>query len=184
MALRPINVLSICTGVGGLDRGLDEALRGVGFAARPVCYIEREAFAVACLVARIQEGALGAAPVWSDVSTFDTRPWRGVVDCIVGGYPCQDFSTAGKQRGVEGERWIWPHIQSHILDLQPALVCFENVANHLSIGGREVVRDLQEMDYRVAATLLRASDVGAPHKRERLFIVGARRTPGEFFDVD
>jgi len=174
VALHPLNVLSVCSGVGGLDRGLHDALGRAGFAPRTVCYVEREAYAAAVLVARMEEGRLDPAPVWSDLGSFDPRPWRGLVDCITGGYPCQPFSVAGKQRAHEDERHLWPRIAELIEQLEPRLVCFENVSNHLRLGGREVLGDLQRMGYRTAASLWRASDVGAPHRRERLFLVGSR----------
>lgn len=174
MALHPLNILSVCSGVGGLDLGLHDALGRAGFAPRTVCYIEREVFAAANLVARMGEGRLDHAPVWSDLATFDARPWAGLVDCITGGYPCQPFSVAGKQRAHEDERHLWPHVARLVRELAPRLVCFENVANHLVLGGADVGRDLQAMGYRVAASLWTAQEVGAPHRRERVFIVGAR----------
>lgn len=139
-----------------------------------MCYVEREAYAASVLVRRMEEGRLDPAPVWSDLGSFDARPWRGVVDCITGGYPCQPFSVAGKQRAHEDERHLWPHVARITEQLRPSVVAFENVANHLRLGGREVLGDLQRMGYETAASLWRASDVGAPHRRERIFIVGHR----------
>lgn len=80
----PFNVLSLCSGVGGLDLGLHLAVP----AARTVCYIEREAYCCEILVERMEEGGLAEAPVWSNLRTFDGKPWRGVVDCVTAGYPC------------------------------------------------------------------------------------------------
>jgi len=81
-------VLSLCAGIGGIDLGLKLALPG----ARTVCYVENEATACEKLVARIEDGALDDAPIWSDLKTFDCKPWRGRVHCVTGGYPCQPFS--------------------------------------------------------------------------------------------
>jgi DNA (cytosine-5)-methyltransferase 1 len=67
-------------------------------------YVERDAYAAAVLVARMEEKALAPAPLWDDLTTFDGRPWRGLVDCIAGGTPCQDLSVAGKRVGLDGER--------------------------------------------------------------------------------
>ena len=174
MALHPLNVLSVCSGVGGLDLGLHDALGRAGFAPRTVCYIEREAFAAANLVARMGEGRLDHAPVWSDLSTFDAGPWAGLVDCITGGIPCQPWSTAGKQRGTNDERHLWPHVARLVEQLKPRIVAIENVAGHLSAGTPLVLGDLQAMGYRTAASLWTAQEVGAPHRRERIFIVGSR----------
>ena len=175
MALRsPLNVLSVCSGVGGLDLGLHDALARAGFDPRTVCYVEREAYAASVLVSRMEEGRLDAAPVWSDLGSFDARPWAGLVDCITGGYPCQPFSVAGKQRAHEDERHLWPYVAGLVERLKPRVVAFENVSNHLRLGGRDVLGDLQRMGYRTAASLWRAEEVGAPHRRERIFIVGVR----------
>jgi len=86
--------LSLCAGAGGIDLGLTIACPGY----RTVCYVEREAYAAATLVARMEDKALDPAPLWDDVTTFDGRPWRGAVDILIGGYPCQPFSVAGKVR--------------------------------------------------------------------------------------
>lgn len=164
-----INVLSICSGYGGLDLGLDIATGG---AARAVCYVEREAFAAALLARRMEEEALAPAPVWSDLRTFDGRAWRGVVDCITGGYPCQPFSHAGRRLGEQDARHLWPDIARIIGEVEPGLVFFENVAGHLTLGFDAVRADLERLGYRVAAGLFSAAEVGASHRRERLFILG------------
>jgi len=169
VASSTINVLSLCSGYGGLDLGLDLATGG---ATRTVCYVEREAFAASILAARMEEKALDAVPIWSDLRTFDGRPWRGVVDCITGGYPCQPFSVAGKRLGVQDDRHLWPDIARIIGEVQPGIVFFENVAGHLTLGFDAVCTDLERLGYRVAAGLFSAAEVGASHRRERLFILG------------
>jgi DNA (cytosine-5)-methyltransferase 1 len=169
VASSTINVLSLCSGYGGLDLGLDLATGG---ATRTICYVEREAFAAAILAARMEEKALDAAPVWSDLRTFDGRPWRGVVDCITGGYPCQPFSVVGKRLGEHDERHLWPDIARIVGEVEPGIVFFENVAGHLTLGFDVVRADLERLGYRVAAGLFSAAEVGASHRRERLFILG------------
>jgi len=174
--LSPINTLSICSGVGGLDLGLELATSG---AARPICFIEREAFPAAILAARMEEKALAPTPIWSDLRTFDGKPWRGVVDLITGGYPCQPFSSAGKRLGEHDPRHLWPEIRRITKEIEPRFVFFENVAGHLTLGLADVLRDLQEMGFRYSAGLFTAEEVGAPHRRERLFILGvANRNSG------
>ena len=76
--------------------------------ARTILFVERESYACEVLATRMQEGSLDCAPVWTDIRTFDGKPWRGVVDCVVGGYPCQPFSFAGKRAGENDERHLWP----------------------------------------------------------------------------
>lgn len=160
-------ILSLCTGYGGLDLGLELCFPS----CQTVCYVEREAYAAANLVARMEEKDLDSGPIWDDVKTFDGRPWLGAVDCITAGYPCQPFSVAGNQRGADDPRHLWPDIKRIVGEIKPSFCFFENVANHLNMGFDTVSRDLQEMGYTVAATLVTASEVGAPHKRERLFIL-------------
>ena len=98
--LRPFTVLSLCSGAGGLELGL----RLAEPAARVVCHVEIEAFACEVLATRMEEELLDQAPVWTDLGTFDGRPWRGVVDCLSAGYPCQPFSIAGRRKGTGDPR--------------------------------------------------------------------------------
>lgn len=176
VASSTVNVLSLCSGYGGLDLGVDLATGG---STRTICYVEREAFAAAILACRMAEEAMDEAPVWSDLRTFDGRPWRGLVDCITGGYPCQPFSQAGKRLGEQDERHLWPDIARIIGEVEPGVVFFENVSGHLSLGFDAVRTDLERLGYRVAAGLFSAAEVGASHRRERLFILGVADSRGE-----
>ena len=168
MAVPAFNVLSLCSGGGGLDLGLRLAVP----AARVVCYVEREASAIALLVAHMQAGGLDDAPLWSDLRTFDSRPWRGVVDCIIGGIPCQPWSVAGKRRGADDERNLWPDTIRIIREIGPRIVFIENVGGIVRDGYERLIRpDLIEAGYKPAAGIFTAAEVGAPHRRERLFIL-------------
>jgi DNA (cytosine-5)-methyltransferase 1 len=162
--------LSLCSGAGGLDLGILLACPGY----RALGYVEREAFAAAVLVARMEDAALDPAVVWDDVATFDGRPWRGAVDILSAGYPCQPFSVAGKRRGAADPRHLWPHVGRIIGECEPPFVFLENVAHHLRLGFPEVAGGLVSMGYRLAAGLFTAAEVGAPHRRERLFILAHR----------
>jgi len=167
MAVRPQRIVSLCTGYGGLELGLEIA----GLALQPLVYVEREVYAAANLVARMEDKTISPAPIWDCVDTFDAAPLHGIVDGIVGGYPCQPFSAAGRRRGVEDGRHLWPHFARIIQECGPRWCFLENVSNHLRLGFREVAEELRAMGYRVAAALVTAEEVGAPHKRERLFIL-------------
>ncbi|WP_084794816.1 DNA cytosine methyltransferase [Pseudoponticoccus marisrubri] len=162
--------LSLCSGAGGLDLGLHLACPGY----RAVGHVERDAYAAAILVARMEDAALDPAPVWDDVATFDGRPWCGAVDIVTAGYPCQPFSVAGKRRGVDDPRHLWPHVARIVGECEPPFVFLENVAHHLRLGFPEVAGGLVGMGYRLAAGLFTAAEVGAPHRRERLFILAHR----------
>jgi hypothetical protein len=164
--------LSLCSGIGGLERGLHQALGG---AFRVVCYVEREAAACEVLVEDIAEGELDDAPIWTDLATFDARQWRGKVDCVVAGYPCQPFSIAGRRGGTSDPRHLWPHIARIIDESEPRWCFFENVANHLNLGYYDVVKPfLESRGFRVAEGIFSALEVGAPHVRRRLFILAEK----------
>lgn len=137
MALRSASprILALCAGAGGLELGVQLAVPG----AHAVCYVEREAYVAAALVARMEEAALVPAPVWSDLTTFDGRPWRGAVDLVTAGFPCQPWSAAGKHGGVDDERWLWPDIERILREVRPRRVLLENVPGLIRGGGIEPV---------------------------------------------
>lgn len=168
MALRSLNYISLCTGGGGLDLGFDLACER----ARPVCYVEREAFCASHLVAAIEQGLMAPAPLWSDVCTFNGRPWRGVVDFVIGGIPCQPHSQAGKRKGKDDERDLWADARRIIIQSGAWGVVIENVEGMLTTGGAErVVRDLERLGFLVKIGLFTASEVGCTHRRARVFIL-------------
>lgn len=119
----------------------------------------------------------GTAPVWDDLSTFMGKPLRGCVDLVTGGLPCQPFSCAGKQQGDKDERYIWPDFFRILEEVQASMVFLENVPTFVTGGWFEAIGDrLCEMGFRVEEPLfLAAEDLGAPHKRERVFIFAAHR---------
>lgn len=175
-----MNGLALCAGAGGLELGLYLAEPGY----RTVGWVEREARAAAALVARMADAAVGDAPVWDDVATFDGGRWRGCVDIVSAGFPCQPFSVAGLQRGVADERHLWPAIAGIIGGVCPEWVLLENVpglATTIAPDGRSALEtvhdDLREMGYEVAWDEFSAAEVGASHLRERLFIVAHAEHP-------
>jgi len=176
--LSTFRILSLCSGVGGIELGFKLAEP----TSRTVCYVEIEAFACEILARRAEEKRLDAAPVWSNLKTFDGRPWRGKVDCITGGYPCQPFSVAGKKLGTNDPRHLWPDIKRLIQEIEPPICFFENVSNHLRVGFEEVSNDLRQLGYQIKAGLFTAAEVGAPHKRERLFILAYNNSDRCFSD--
>jgi len=159
--------LSLCAGLGGLELGLHIAEPRY----RTVCYVERNAYAAATLVARMADKSLCDAPVWDDVTTFDARQWRGTVDILTAGYPCQPFSSSGFRKGDTDPRHLWPYIAKIIQDCQPKRIFCENVEGHVDLGLPDVIRDLQNLGYRVKAGLFSAYECGAAHHRRRLFIM-------------
>ena len=159
--------LALCSGIGGIELGLRIILPHY----RTVGYVEREAYAAATLVARMADKALGPAPIWDNIESFDGRPWRGKVDIVTAGYPCQPFSVAGKRLGAADLRHLWPDVARIVSEVRPSICFFENVGRHLRSGFEPVRDDLLGMGYKVKAGLFTAAEVGAPHRRERLFIL-------------
>jgi DNA (cytosine-5)-methyltransferase 1 len=171
MALRPRNILSLCAGVGGLELGIALALDALGEAARGICYVEREASAAASLVASMEAGWLHPAPVWSDAGTFDARPWRGLVHCVASGDPCQPNSVAGKGLGAADDRWLIDQLLRVVDECRPGRVFRENVTGNADGQLAAIVPALERLGYRVASGVFSAAQIGAGHRRERLFIL-------------
>jgi DNA (cytosine-5)-methyltransferase 1 len=117
---------------------------------------------------------LDEAPIWDDVTTFDGHQWRGAVDCIVGGFPCQDVSNAGKRAGLrEGKRsGLWSEFARIIGEVGPSYVFVENVAALAKRGLDVVLGDLADLGFDAEWDVFTAAEVGAPHQRRRLFILG------------
>ena len=169
-----IRGMALCAGVAGLELGVGMALQQLGLEYRCVCYVEREAYAAACLVARMEDAVLDPALIWDDLTTFDGGQWRGKVDLITAGFPCQPWSVAGSQRGTEDDRWLWPSIAAVVRDVEPRWVFLENVPGLISGGLGPVLGDLASLGFDAEWGCYRASEAGAPHRRERLFLLAWR----------
>lgn len=154
-----LKVGSLCTGYGGLDMAVEEY-----FDAETVWVSEIDKYASQLIELKIKKPNLG------DLKLVD---WESVepIDILTAGYPCQPFSHAGQRQGTNDARHIWPYIKTAISVLRPSIVILENVRGHLSLGFSTVLGDLAEIGYDAQWTLVRASDVGAPHRRERLFVI-------------
>lgn len=162
------SVLSFCSGYGGIERGLDIA----GLEHRVVAYVEIEAYAVANLINKMEDNVIPPAPVYTDLKTFPSEVFRDRVDIITGGYPCQPFSAAGARKGTDDPRHLWPHIRRHIQSIRPFRVFFENVSGHITLGLNTVISDLEEDGFRSTWGIFSAAEVGAPHQRQRVWILG------------
>jgi DNA (cytosine-5)-methyltransferase 1 len=165
-----LNHVSLCAGYGGIDLGLRRAIPSL----RTVAFAEIEGFACANLVAKMEAGLLDAAPIWTDLKTFPYAKFRGLVDILSGGYPCQPFSAAGQRRGKDDPRHLWPWIADGIAAMRPAVCFFENVEGHISLGLSDVIEDLAGLGYRTTWGIFSAAQVGAPHQRKRVFILAYR----------
>ena len=169
-----ITHVSLCAGYGGIDLGLKRAIPDL----RTIAFSEIEGYACANLVAKMEAGLLDAAPIWTNLKTFPWSEFRGKVDILSGGYPCQPFSAAGKRLGTEDPRHLWPFIADGIRLMQPRVCFFENVEGHISLGLRAVIEELGNMGYQMSWGIFSASEVGAPHQRKRVFILAHRKCEG------
>jgi len=159
--------ISLCAGYGGLDLGLHIAEPHY----RTVAFVERESHAASALVARMADQAMGEAPIWDDLRTFDAAAWRGRIHLVSAGYPCQPFSYAGRRGGEADPRHLWPEVARIVDEAQPEWVWCENVEGHLSMGYSDVAASLRSLGYTPKAGLFTAREAGARHRRRRLFIL-------------
>jgi DNA (cytosine-5)-methyltransferase 1 len=173
-----MNELALFAGAGG---GI---LGGKLLGWRTVCAVEWEKYPASVLLARQNDGVLPSFPIWDDVQTFDGKPWRGIVDVISGGFPCQDISSAGKGAGIDGERsGMWSEMARIISEVRPKYTFIENSPMLTSRGLERVLADLASMGFDAEWGVLGANEVGANHKRDRIWIVG-RNTKWQMADTD
>lgn len=138
---------------------------------RTVCAVERDAYAASILAARQNDGCIKPFPIWSDVTSFDGRPWRGIVDVLSAGFPCTNISSAGKGGGLEGEEsGLYHQIPRIIRDSEPGEVWLENSPMLTSRGLGTVLCDLATLGYDARWCVLGAADVGFEHVRKRIWI--------------
>ena len=171
--------ISLCSGYEGIGLGLHRCIPNL----RCIAYCEREAYAIANLVAKMEKGLLDAAPVFTDVTTF---PWEQFAPYMAGGilsfgWPCQPVSMAGKRKATEDERWLFDIIADGISILKPGMLFAENVEGLLSakmpdgsLVFSHCIERLERLHYKVEAGIFSASEVGAPHQRKRVFIMAYR----------
>lgn len=158
--------LALFAGAGG---GI---LGGLLLGWRTVCAVEIDPYCRSVLLARQRDGMLQPFPIWDDVRTFDGNPWRGHVDVVSGGFPCQDISCAGKGDGIDGERsGLWSEFARIIREVRPRYAFVENSPMLVVRGLDRVLADLAAMGFNAEWEVVSAADVGAPHKRERIWIV-------------
>ena len=165
-----LNELALFAGAGG---GI---LGGHLLGWRTVCAVEWEPYPASVLCARQNDGLLPPFPIWDDVQTFRGEPWRGIVDVVSGGFPCTDISAAGKGAGIDGEAsGMWREMARIIHEVRPRYVFVENSPMLTSRGLGRVLGDLAAMGFDARWGVLGAADVGAPHQRDRIWIVAKWR---------
>ncbi len=165
-----LNELALFAGAGG---GL-LASKILGW--RTVCAVELDEYCRCVLIKRQNDGQLRPAfPIWDDVCTFDGRPWRGIVNIVTGGFPCQAFSTAAAGNNTADD--LWSEMRRVVADVSPRYVFAENVSKKAIDAACD---DLESMGYKTKAISLSAKDLGADHIRERFWLLAYTDNDGEF----
>lgn len=163
-----MNELALFAGAGG---GLLGA-KLLGW--RTVCAVEKSRYCREVLLQRQRDGVLPLFPIWDDVRTFDGRPWRGLVDVVSGGFPCQSYSSATRGKSVADD--LWPEFRRIVADATPRYIFAENVAKRAIEAAAD---DLEEMGYTPCCIALGASDLGADHIRKRYWLFAYADGDGE-----
>lgn len=150
---------------------------------KTIGYVEYDDYCQRIIAQRIRDGIFDSAPIFGDIRTFaalHASSYRGLVDVVTAGFPCQPFSTAGKQRGSDDERNMWPATLEVIRAVRPKCALLENVPGLLGKHRyfETILKDLSEAGYDARWVCLSAAEVGAPHKRERLWILAHSNDTG------
>jgi DNA (cytosine-5)-methyltransferase 1 len=166
-----LNGLDLFSGIGGLTLALSDWVR-------PIAYCENDRYAQSVLLSQMAVGNLPSAPIWDDIRTLNPNV-LGPIEIIYGGFPCQDISTAGLGRGLEGERsGLVFEMLRLVKEIKPTFVFMENVPAIRARGAERVGKELASLGYDCRWDLLSAYDVGAPHKRERWFLLAYAKGQG------
>ena len=170
----PVNLVEFCAGYCGIGIGLKSVVRNL----RTIAYVEREAYPVANLAAKIEAGRLDAAPIWSDLLDFPYGKFRGLVDIATAGIPCQPHSHAGLRKGGGDERFLFEDWLTGLQQMRPRCIFIENVEGLLTsqmpdgtLCIRWTLERLERMGYRTASGIFSAEECGAPHIRKRIWIL-------------
>lgn len=160
-----LNGLDLFSGYGGITLGLSQWVR-------PIAYCEVDRYARGILLSRMSENKITRAPIWDDIRTLDGTQFKGIVDIIYGGFPCQDISTAGTGKGLGGERsGLFYEVCRLVKEINPQFVFLENVPAIRTRGLSKIVSQFTNMGYDCRWTRISAKEVGAKHLRQRWFFV-------------
>ena len=167
MMLRHVD---LCSGIGGFSLGFELAKLST-----PILFCDTEEWCRKILAKNFPN-----VPIATDVKELAHDPERNVPDCdiLTAGYPCQPFSVAGRQKGTEDDRHIWPYILRIVAHKRPTWCVFENVHGHIALGLDQVLADLEAEGYSTRTFIVPACGVNAPHRRDRLWIVGNAQHDG------
>ena len=160
-----MNGLDLFTGIGGLSI----ALRGY---VKPIIYCEIDPYCQKVLLSRMSDKYLCNCPIWDDIRTFSGLPFKGIIDIIYAGFPCQDISIAKNGKGLEGERsGLFFEILRLAKEIKPKFIFLENVPAITTRGGIQVVKEITELGYDCRWCIISAASIGAKHLRKRWFLL-------------
>lgn len=164
-----MNGMSLFAGTAGIDLALDEWVT-------PLLYCEIEPYPQAIILSRMDDGSIPFAPIWNDVTTINGELFKGLVDIVYGGFPCQDISSAGLGKGLDGERsGLFFEVVRICKEASPQFIFLENVAAIRTRGSIEIQETLAGLGYDCRFGMLSAAEIGACHGRDRWFCLAARR---------
>jgi DNA (cytosine-5)-methyltransferase 1 len=163
-----MNVLDLFSGIGGFSLGLERA----GMKTIAFCEIDK-------FCQKVLKKHWPDVPIHEDVKTLDGKHYAGTIDIICGGYPCQPFSVAGKQKGSNDTRHLWPEMFRIIKDAKPRWIIAENVEGHVKLGLDTVLNDLESEGYTCWTFIIPACAVAAPHQRNRIWIIANSQYDGQ-----
>jgi DNA (cytosine-5)-methyltransferase 1 len=186
-SVQPLTHISMCSGYGGIDIGLSKILKNL----KTIAYCEQDAIRISNLVSKMEQGWLEPAPIWTNLEDFPIDNFVGNVDVISGGIPCQPFSVAGKREAEKSEKFLFPKFSMMVQKSKPKFFMIENVDGLRGVRFQDysteyinkhntsyvllyMLRDLEEIGYRVHFRLETATRAGLPQERKRIFIVGVR----------
>lgn len=162
-----LKVLDLFSGIGGFSLGLERA----GFQTIAFCEIEK-------YPRQVLKKHWPDVPIHKDIRKLDGKKYRGAIDVICGGFPCQPFSVAGKQKGKEDNRHLWPEMLRIIREAKPAWVIGENVAGFIRLALDDVLLDLENEGYTTQPFVIPACAVGGVHRRDRVWIIAYAKQYG------
>ncbi len=155
-----MRVLDLFSGIGGFSLGLERA----GMETVAFCEIDK-------FCQKVLKKHWPQVPIFEDITKLDGKQFYGTVDVVCGGFPCQPFSIAGKQRGEEDNRDLWPEMFRVIKEAKPTWIVGENVAGFVNMAFERTASDLESEGYEVEAFIIPACAVTAPHRRDRIWII-------------
>jgi DNA (cytosine-5)-methyltransferase 1 len=162
-----MRVLDLFSGIGGFSLGLERA------GMRTVAFCEVDKFCQQVLKKHWPD-----VPIHDDITQLDGKQYAGAIDLVCGGFPCQPFSVAGKQKGKNDNRYLWPEMLRIVSEAKPTWFIGENVPGIINMALEQVCVDLEAQGYEVQTLIIPACAVDAPHRRNRIWIVAYSKYNG------